>query len=97
MVAIELHDVYDDATLARIDRPPRRRTEPADGAGRARAAGATIAVAAGLTLGLRDLFSPPTRVEVEAVDPWLDGGSPAARVRFRWHRHPPRSTVEIRS
>ena len=74
----------------------RRRAEPADGAGRARAAGGhDRRRRRAHARACATCSTPPTRVEVEEVDPWLDGGSPTARVRFRWHRHPPRSTVEI--
>ena len=64
--------------------------------GRARSGGAALALATGLTLGLREVFEPPARVEIEAVDPWLEGGAPDARVWFHWHRQPPRSVVVVR-
>ena len=50
---------------------------------------------AGKVDAMREVFEPPARVEIEAVDPWLEGGAPDARVWFHWHRQPPRSVVVV--
>ena len=69
----ELEDVYDDETLARIDAPG---DEPAARpVGKVRRRSAAGAVAAAMMMGLREVFDPPTHVEIEQVDPWTGGGS----------------------
>jgi hypothetical protein len=50
---------------------------------RIRRRSAAGAVAAAMMMGLREVFDPPTNVEIEQVDPWSGGGSnPWVRVHF---------------
>ncbi len=81
--------------MARID--GSRPSTAAPVAGRARTAGAAMAVVAGITLGLRDVFEAPRRAEVEAVDPWLTGGARDACVRFHWHPFAALSVAVVRN
>jgi hypothetical protein len=69
----ELEDVYDDETLARIDAPGDEAA--ARPVGKVRRRSAAGAVAAAMMMGLREVFDPPTDVEIEQVDPWTGGGS----------------------
>ena len=90
--AIELDDLYDDATLARIERAHRpvsagrRPTTPS----RMRAG----ALALGIVLGVQYSFEPPERVEVEEVDPWTGGGR-HPRVRLHWDPRPQYTIAEV--
>ncbi len=86
--------MYDDDTMARIDRAGSRT--PHTTVGRARTGGGAVALAAAVALGVRDVFEPPRHVEIEAIDPWIEGGSPSARVHFHWHPVPPRSVAVVR-
>jgi GNAT superfamily N-acetyltransferase len=90
---IEIDDVYDAETVARIDAArPSPRPRPV---GRVRQRGAAGAIAAAMMMGLREVFDPPQRSEIEQVDPWEGGGSnPWVKV----HLDPdPRQTIaEVR-
>jgi hypothetical protein len=91
---IELDELYDDATLARIEhahRPVSASRRPARH-GRARAG----ALALGIVLGVQFSFDPPERVEVEEVDPWSGGGG-HERVRLHWDPRPQRTIAEVRA
>jgi hypothetical protein len=75
-----LDELYDDETMARIDAPS---DEPARPVGKVRRRSAAGAVAAAMMMGLREVFDPPTDVEIEQVDPWTGGGSnPWVRVHY---------------
>ena len=93
VAAIEIDDVYDAETLARIDAAaPAWRPRPV---GRVRQRGAAGALAAAMMMGLREVFDPPRRSEIEQVDPWEGGGTnPWVKV----HLDPdPRQTIaEVR-
>lgn len=84
--------MYDDATLARIERAHRpvsarrRSTRPS----RTRAG----ALALGIVLGVQYSFEPPERVEVEEVDPWIGGGR-HRQVRLHWDPRPQHTIAEI--
>ena len=69
----ELEDVYDDETLARIDAPGDEFA--ARPVGKVRRRSAAGAVAAAMMMGLREVFDPPLRTEIEQVDPWEGGGT----------------------
>jgi hypothetical protein len=89
----ELEDVYDDETLARIDAPA---DEPgARPVGKARRRSAAGAVAAAMMMGLREVFDPPTDVEIEQVDPWTGGGS-NPWVRVHYDPDPRHTVAEVR-
>jgi hypothetical protein len=76
----ELDELYDDETMARIDAPA---TEPVRPVGKGRRRSAAGAVAAAMMMGLREVFDPPTDVEIEQVDPWSGGGSnPWVRIHY---------------
>jgi hypothetical protein len=90
---IELHDLYDDATLARIDRASRAGQRPPSGRGRAGLAAG--AVAAAVVFGVREALDPPERVVIEELDPWAGGGG-SGRVVFHWHPVPWESLAEVR-
>ena len=86
------HDLYDEATLARLDRPrivTRRRVSSVR-----RRSAAGIIVAAMLT-GVADALDPPRRVEIEMVDPWTGGGG-SSRVLLHWHPVPSQTVAEVR-
>jgi len=93
VAAINIDDVYDAETVARIDAAgaaPRPRP-----VGRVRQRSAAGAIAAAMMMGLREVFDPPQRSEIEQVDPWEGGGSnPWVKV----HLDPdPRQTIaEVR-
>jgi hypothetical protein len=101
---MELEDVYDDETLARIDDAGRGRRaphpagippRPEPGApSAAQRATAAIAIATATAIGMRDVFEAPERVRLEELDPWADGGS-NPRVRFHWHPVPRLSVAEV--
>jgi hypothetical protein len=84
--------LYDDATLARIERAHR----PASASGRpvrpnrVRAG----ALALGIVLGVQHSFEPPERVEVEEIDPWTSGGR-HARLRLHWDPRPQHTIAEV--
>ena len=86
---------YDDETLARIERRRRRPAPQAAPPSRARRRGAALAIASGIALGLREVFDPPDRAEIEAVDPWQDDLAVRGPIRFRWHVEPAHSVVEV--
>ena len=70
---IEIDDVYDAETLARIDAAgPAQHPRPV---GRVRQRSVAGAVAAAMMMGLREVFDPPRRSEIEQVDPWEGGGT----------------------
>jgi hypothetical protein len=90
--AIEFDDLYDHATLARIERAHRpasayRHPAPAH---RTRAG----VLALGIVLGVQYSFDPPMRVEVEEVDPW-NGGGRHERVRLHWDPRPQHTIAEV--
>jgi GNAT superfamily N-acetyltransferase len=91
--AIEIDDVYDAETVARIDAAaPASRSRPV---GRVRQRSVAGAMAAAMMMGLREVFDPPQRSEIEQVDPWAGGGTnPWVKV----HLDPdPRQTIaEVR-
>jgi len=93
--------VYDEDTVARIERGAAKSGDAdPDGATRRRAApvrrtGVGLAVAGAIALGLREVFDPPTRVEIEEVDPWAGGVTTANGVRFDWHPEPPQSVAHV--
>src|SRR5262249_54138328 len=91
--AVDIDDLYDAETVARIDAArPAARPRPV---GRVRQRGAAGAIAAAMMMGLREVFDPPQRSEIEQVDPWEGGGSnPWVKV----HLDPdPRQTIaEVR-
>jgi hypothetical protein len=91
--SIEIDDLYDDETLARIDGSPE--DEPARPVGRVRRRSAAGAVAAAMMMGLREVFDPPTNVEIEQVDPWTGGGS-NPWVRVHYDPDPRRTVAEVR-
>jgi GNAT superfamily N-acetyltransferase len=72
--SIEIADLYDPETVARIDagRTATLRPRPVS---RARQRGAAGALAAAMMMGLREVFDPPRRTEIEQVDPWEGGGT----------------------
>jgi hypothetical protein len=90
---IELHDLYDDETLARIDGYPPHPPRPTTG--RARHTGVAMAVMAGIALGLREVLEPPRRSEIDTVDPWEDDDRGQRGIRFHWHPQPACSVVEL--
>jgi hypothetical protein len=97
LIAIEPDDFdehYDPETLARIERRRRPAPRPTT-ASRARSRSAALAIASGIALGLREVFDPPERAEIEAVDPWQDDLAVRGPIRFRWHDEPVRSVVEV--
>jgi hypothetical protein len=76
----ELDDLYDDETMARIEAADETPARPVSKVRRRSAAGA---VAAAMMMGLREVFDPPTNVEIEQVDPWTGGGSnPWVRIHY---------------
>jgi GNAT superfamily N-acetyltransferase len=91
--AIEIDDEYDAETMARIEAAgPAERPRPV---GRVRQRGVAASVAAAMMMGLREVFDPPRRSEIEQVDPWAGGGTnPWVKV----HLDPdPRQTIaEVR-
>jgi GNAT superfamily N-acetyltransferase len=93
VAAIEIDDVYDAETVARIEAAaPAARPRPV---GRVRQRSAAGALAAAMMMGLREVFDPPQRSEIEQVDPWEGGGTnPWVKV----HLDPdPRQTIaEVR-
>ena len=101
---MELEDVYDGATRARIDdagRARRRRAPAAVGAppsfgtaSATRRASAAIAVATATAVGLRVAFEVPERMRQEEIDPWAGGGA-HPRVRFHWHPVPRLAVAEV--
>jgi hypothetical protein len=96
---MDLEDVYDDATLARIEQAGRARTGGAPSAaartlGPAQRAGAALAIATATAAGIREVFDPPERVRQEELDPWAGGGT-NPRVRFHWHPVPRLSVAEV--
>ncbi len=90
---IEIDDVYDAETVARIDAAgPAARPRPV---GRVRQRSVAGAMAAAMMMGLREVFDPPQHSEIEQVDPWEGGGTnPWVKV----HLDPdPRQTIaEVR-
>jgi hypothetical protein len=100
---MDLEDVYDDATLARIERAgghtasgarEARAGAAAPPVGPAHRAGAALAIAAATAAGLREVFDPPERVRQEELDPWTGGGT-HPRVRFHWHPVPKLAVAEV--
>jgi hypothetical protein len=89
----ELEDVYDDETLARIDAPADEAA--ARPVGKVRRRSAAGAVAAAMMMGLREVFDPPTDVEIEQVDPWTGGGS-NPWVRVHYDPDPRHTVAEVR-
>lgn len=71
----DLDGIYDPATLARLDRPVRTRSESPDGGrptttGRWRRGTATGVLITGLGLGLREVLAPaPNEPVIEEIDP----------------------------
>jgi GNAT superfamily N-acetyltransferase len=93
VTGIDLDDLYDAETAARID--AARPSEPPRPVGRVRRKGVAGAMAAAMMMGLREVFDPPTRSEIEQVDPWEGGG---ANPWVKVHLDPdPRQTIaEVR-
>ena len=89
----ELEYVYDDETLARIDAPGDEFA--ARPVGKVRRRSAAGAVAAAMMMGLREVFDPPTDVEIEQVDPWTGGGS-NPWVRVHYDPDPRHTVAEVR-
>ena len=93
VTSIEIDDVYDAETVARIDAAgPAARPRPV---GRVRQRSVAGAMAAAMMMGLREVFDPPHHSEIEQVDPWEGGGTnPWVKV----HLDPdPRQTIaEVR-
>ena len=93
MAGIDIDDMYDAETVARIDAAgPAPRPRPV---GRVRQRSAAGAIAAAMMMGLREGFDPPQRSEIEQVDTWESGGTnPWVKV----HLDPdPRQTIaEVR-
>ena len=85
--------------MARIERGAARLAAEGDGQRRHRApvrrTGVGLAVVGAMALGLREVFDPPDRVEIEEVDPWEERTATADGVRFDWHADPPRSVARI--
>jgi hypothetical protein len=92
VIPIEFDDLYDDATLARIERAhrPSSASRRPMRANRVRAS----ALALGIAFGVQYSFEPPERVEVEEVDPWSGGGH-HARVRLHWDPRPQHTIAEV--
>ena len=96
MGRIEIDDFYDEETLARID---GERTGDDDATAprpvsKVRRRSAAGAVAAAMMLGLREVFDPPTNVEIEQVDPWTGGGT-NPWVRVHYDPDPRRTVAEV--
>jgi hypothetical protein len=96
---MDLEDVYDDATLARIDEAGGAGRAPRPGshrpmAGPVQRAGVALTIAAATAAGIREVFEAPERARQEAVDPWVGGGT-HPRVRFFWHPVPSLSVAEV--
>ena len=90
---IDIDDVYDAETLARIDAAgPAARARPV---GRVRQRGVAGAVAAAMMMGLREVFDPPRRSEIEQVDPW-EGGGTNPWVRIHLDPDPRQTIAEVR-
>jgi GNAT superfamily N-acetyltransferase len=90
---IDIDDVYDAETLARIDAAgPAERPRPV---GRVRQRGVAGAVAAAMMMGLREVFDPPRRSEIEQVDPW-EGGGTNPWVRIHLDPDPRQTIAEVR-
>jgi hypothetical protein len=96
----ELDEVYDDETLAALDRrahrPQPRRALPRGRPGvlgRGLSAGAVLTAVA---LGLRDALESRRRVEIFEVDPW-HRHEPRHWVRLRFDRDPRRTVAYVRS
>lgn len=93
VTSIDLDDLYDAETAARID--AGGPSDPRRPVGRVRRKGVASAMAAAMMMGLREVFDPPRRSEIEQVDPWEGGGTnPWVKV----HLDPdPRQTIaEVR-
>ena len=94
--AIEIDDVYDPETLARIEAAgpaePGERPRPVR---RVRQRGAAGVLAAAMMMGLREVFDPPQHSEIEQVDPW-EGGGTNPRVRVHLDPDPRQTIAEVR-
>ncbi len=94
--AIEIDDVYDPETLARIEAAgpaePAERPRPVR---RVRQRGAAGVLAAAMMMGLREVFDPPQHSEIEQVDPW-EGGGTNPRVRVHLDPDPRQTIAEVR-
>jgi hypothetical protein len=93
---IEIDDFYDEETLARIDgeRPADDDAPAARPVSKVRRRSAAGAVAAAMMMGLREVFDPPTNVEIEQVDPWTGGGT-NPWVRVHYDPDPRRTVAEV--
>jgi GNAT superfamily N-acetyltransferase len=94
VTSIEIADLYDEETVARIDarRASASRPRPVS---RARQRGVAGALAAAMMMGLREAFDPPLRTEIEQVDPW-EGGGTNPWVRVYLDPDPRASIAEVR-
>jgi hypothetical protein len=94
VTSIEIADFYDDDIVARIDagRTGTPRPRPVS---RARQRGVAGALAAAMMMGLREVFDPPLRTEIEQVDPW-EGGGTNPWVRVYLDPDPRASIAEVR-
>lgn len=87
-----MDDVYDDLTLARIERAHRGSSSGRRRLPHRRARAGVLAL--GIVLGGQYVFEPPERVEVEEVDPWTGGGR-HARIRLHWDPRPHHTIAEV--
>jgi GNAT superfamily N-acetyltransferase len=93
VTSIEIDDVYDAETVARIDAAgPAARPRPV---GRVRQRSVAGAMAAAMMMGLREVFDPPQRSEIEQVDPW-EGGGTNPWVKVRLDPDPRQTIAEVR-
>jgi hypothetical protein len=84
--------LYDEATLARIERVHRPMSAGRRPTRRSRTRACALAL--GIVLGVQYSFEPPDRVEVEEVDPWTGGGR-HQRVRLHWDPRPQHTIAEV--
>ncbi len=93
VATIEIDDVYDPETVARIDaaRPADVVRRPV---GKVRQRSVAGAMAAAMMMGLREVFDPPQRSEIEQVDPW-EGGGTNPWVRVHLDPDPRESIAEV--
>jgi hypothetical protein len=89
-----LDDVYDDDTVARIDAAVTGNDRPRP-VGPIRRKSVAGAFAAAVMMGLREVFDPPQRSEIEQVDPW-EGGGTKPWVRVHLDPDPRQTVAEVR-
>jgi hypothetical protein len=92
---IEIDDVYDPETVARIEaaRPSDDRARPVRKVRHRSAAGV---LAAAMMMGLREVFDPAQRSEIEQVDPW-EGGGTNPWVRVHLDPDPKQTIAEVQN